>query len=128
MSYTNDLGTDQMVDELVRKIVYSRNLMLVINPRTHDRGLHIEALDVIHPPSLDIMQEKVGGTVEHVLSTFSVLAGKTMQVYVNEEGRLQGLPENTFGTGLVGKLTGISLPHVIVGPIVILLGRNIIWL
>jgi hypothetical protein len=50
-------------------------------------------------PSLDVLQQYVGGSIEHV-PTFDRYEGRAATVWVNEDGIARGLPHNRLATEL----------------------------
>ena len=80
------------------------------------RGLHITTNGTIVPADLEDglkdLQRAVGGWIECVSFTIHdpVVAGRsyTCDMWINEEGKLQGLPPNRFATRLTRDVIAVS--------------------
>ncbi len=84
------------------------------------------SITVDNPPILAEMQAWVGGYVELVSHFKHAIRHIPMQVYVNEEGRIRGLPNNIAGTAWLIQ-NGVWVDGGIVGPIVVLTGERAVW-
>jgi Domain of unknown function (DUF3846) len=63
-------------------------------------------------PTLDILQGLVGGNIQ-------VISGQDWSAYLNEEGKVDGLPVNPLATLLASGLGWTWLPgDILVGPVV----------
>lgn len=69
------------------------NHMIVIVPG------RAEVTEMDRPATLQELQERVGGYIEHVPYWFEY-EGEPCQAWCNEEGRIQGMPVNTAATRL----------------------------
>lgn len=72
-------------------------------------------------PSLKEVQKAVGGYVE-CLSLAARWEGEAAQIYINEDGKNQGLQANTCGT-LYASEQVPGLMDVLVGNVVVLVGK-----
>jgi hypothetical protein len=127
MSVDKRAASAAVMDEMISKILHSDGLMIVVVPPKGETPMHIDCLDAEVPPPLEMMQEKIGGWVELVTQGYTQYAGKTGQAYVDEEGLLKRLPVNLFATALVQALFGVKLSNPLHGPVVILIGSNVVW-
>jgi hypothetical protein len=76
------------------------------------------------PPSLDVLQTAVGGSIETV-PYFDKYNGVSCVAFCNEEGKLDGLALNRQATQAWREVTGGRLTHdVLVGDIAIIQGDD----
>jgi len=94
-----------------------KSLRAVIVPSDTTKRIHHLEVEKGLPP----LQELVGGYIEMVrLNAFPGLHG-----YINEEGKLNGLPVNVRATSLVyGRSCWDNLHDVIVGDMIVLSSRG----
>lgn len=85
---------------------------------------------VVAPPTLREAQDIVGGFIELVCDVeqrcdifTSAPRSVPMQLYVNEEGRINNLPVNRQGTFWLARRVP-QWDHWLVGPVLILTGKN----
>lgn len=102
--------------------------LIIIQPN----GSRVER-EIITPPSLETLQEGVGGLIELVplfQTIWSDGRRRPCTVYCNEEGKLRGLEYNPTATELWhssiqenwGRTDGAT--DVLVGPVVIVVGES----
>lgn len=79
--------------------------------------------DITAPPSLETLQEIVGGYIEAV-PYFNSYGGEPCVAFCNEEGKLDGLPVNEVATAAWGEVLAKhgGLFDLLVGDIVIVTG------
>ncbi len=119
--------TTLAIDELIRKVVGPGGLVVVIRPTTREKGVDIEVTPATQPPTLEMMQEKIGGIVEFVGVSWCRYARKPIQIFVDKEGRLKSLPDNEFGTDFAQVLASVQFNLKFVGPVVMLIGSDVVW-
>jgi hypothetical protein len=71
--------------------------------------------------TLDELQNIVGGYIEIAPVPYPI--NKELQIIVNEEGAVQGLPQNFEGTEEYAKRCGITPRYAFSGPMVFLSGK-----
>jgi hypothetical protein len=89
----------------------------IIRPE-HDRLDRSLWTPTTTPPTLAALQAAVGGYVELVRLDEKVLLG-----WINEEGKLKGLPDNPLATALCYMHDALDVGDYIAGPMVITVGR-----
>lgn len=115
---------------------WSKNWMIVFE--THHSSIAVPGSPLFpvpkelkEPPTLAEMQAAVHGYIELVcdfkyrpsVKGFPFRYTVHVQVWVNEEGRLAGMPINNAGTAWV-MMHWPYLDHKLVGPVVVLIGEN----
>ena len=77
----------------------------------------------VRPPELTQMQKWIGGYVENV--AFRTEAH--IQCFVDEEGKLKGKEANALATALARSIDPVWKNDVLVGTVVFLVGRKVMW-
>jgi hypothetical protein len=76
------------------------------------------------PATLEELQDIVGGYIE--VAPVPYPTNKELQIIVNENGAVEGLPQNFEGTEEYVKLTGITPRFAFSGPMVFLSGKALV--
>lgn len=104
----------------------------IIMPQ-HQRAEEVPFIEAGEEPDLKVMQEAVGGYIEHVSLVYMIVStyeGGDMAIQhhrmheadgvINEEGKLVGLPYNALATAWY--CSGRATDDCIVGPMMVLIG------
>ena len=75
-------------------------------------------------PPLAVVQSWVGGDIEVVYSVEMLEGDAKFQMVLNENGKVHGLPRNMAATAFAHAHHMIATEDFIVGPAVVLSGRN----
>lgn len=107
-------------------IFNGKNNLVVIHPG----HISYRIEERLEEPNLQELQKLVAGYIELVADKTYTAVGAyqfytiPVQIIVNEEGRLHGMPRNTLGTQIIRYLLP-EWKQMLVGPVVILAGTGV---